>query len=447
MLNKIRKLSENTKIVIKNTAGAFVVKGFSLVLSLFTMPAYFRFFGDNNTLGMWFSLLSVMNWILNFDLGIGNGLRNKLSASISKGEAEETKRLISSSYIAISLICGVIIIAFAGCFWFVDWNVVFSIDRSQIGPQVLETAVLIVFAGIILQMVIKLVTSVLYAMQKSSVNNFLHLSTTIITVVSLMLLPSGTNEENIIRMAIIHSVAMLLPQMIASVFVYNGEQLKGCWPSIKHFSAKHAKDVLSLGIAFLFVQTMYLVVVGTNEYLITQFSGNAAVVDYQIYYKPFGLGSTLVSLALTPIWSVVTKAFAERNLQWIKRLYNTMMKFAVLGILAQFAIIVVLQFVVDFWLSENTIAVNYWYAMSFAVLGSLMILNSVFSSIANGLGKLKVQAACFTIGAAIKVPLAWVLVQLMESWVGVVFAAVISMGVYCVVQPIYINKYLTIEEV
>ena len=101
---KITNLSDNDKIVYRNVIGAFLVKGGALVVSLCTLPAYISFFNNEEVLGVWYTILSLLNWILNFDLGIGNGLRNHLSESLSLGDKEETKRYISSAYFSIGII-------------------------------------------------------------------------------------------------------------------------------------------------------------------------------------------------------------------------------------------------------------------------------------------------------------------------------------------------------
>ena len=56
MIEKIKnKLigNENDKIVLLNILGSFLVKGGSLFLNLFTIPAYMRFFNDNAVYGIW----------------------------------------------------------------------------------------------------------------------------------------------------------------------------------------------------------------------------------------------------------------------------------------------------------------------------------------------------------------------------------------------------------
>ena len=63
-------LSENDKIVYKNVFGAFLVKGAALFLTLFTLPAYISYFNNDEVLGLWFTLLSLLNWILNLELSM-----------------------------------------------------------------------------------------------------------------------------------------------------------------------------------------------------------------------------------------------------------------------------------------------------------------------------------------------------------------------------------------
>ncbi len=442
LINKIKNLSENNKNILSNIVGAVAVKGLALIVSLYTMPAYLKFFHNEEVLGLWFTILSVLNWILNFDLGIGNGLRNKLTASLTSGDASESKKYISSAYISVGALCAVLSVAFFVVFDFINWNKVLNISTDIVSEEALLLTVKIVFIGIVLQLFFKLITSVLYALQKSSVNNALSLVTSVLTLLAVVVIPSASNEQNMICMAVVHVLAVIIPLIIASVICFCGKKLRKSIPSFRFFSKKHMSSVLGLGGAFLLVQLLYMVVMNTNEYLITLLHGNAAVTDYQIYNKLFSLGSMVFSLAMTPIWSAVTKALAERNFFWIKKLYKRLLLFAGMCSSALFLIVPLSQVLFNIWLAENTIIANRSYALAFASSGALMIFSSCFSSIANGFGKLNTQIICYGIGAFLKVLLAVILVKTIGSWIGVVWANVFAMSVYCVAQPLVINKLL-----
>lgn len=187
---------------------------------------------------------------------------------------------------------------------------------------------------------------------------------------------------------------------------------------------------------------MYMIITTTNEYLITFLASTELVVEYQVYNKLFTLVGTLFTLALTPIWSAVTKAHSEGNYPWIKKLYNILKLMAILAIICEFAIIPLFQFIINLWLGDNAIRVNYLFAFIFAISGSIFVWNGVISSIANGIGKLKIQSVFLTVGAIIKIPIAWILVKTFDSWIGVIVANIFAMSFYCIIQPIWINRIL-----
>ena len=441
LIDKITSQNENNKIIMKNMLGTFTVKGLALIISLFAMPVYIRYFDNQTTLGLWFTILSVLSWVLNFDIGIGNGMRNYLSRVLSQKNHTDARKYISSAYLSISVLVIVWAGIFVFIFQFINWNVVFNIENDIVSQNTLYPAVIIVFLGIMVQLILKLINSILFAIQKSAINNLISLITSILILLSVLIARSGTNDSNLITMAIIHTCAMLLPLLGATLWLFFG-QLKYVKPSFRYFDIQYAKQVLKLGGIFFFVQIEYMIIMSTNEYLITTFTESEFVVNYQIYNRLFSLGSTLFMLVLVPIWSVVTKALAENNIKWVTKLYNRFLLFAGLGCFIEMLIIPFLQIAINLWLGENAITINYFHGFIFAVMGSCLIFNSVFSTIANGAGYLKPQLIFFGIGAIIKVPLARMLIQYTDSWIGVVIANITALGIHCVVQPFYLKKYL-----
>lgn len=446
MLGKIKQklsnASDNDKIVYRNVIGAFIVKGGALFISLFTLPAYINFFNNDVVLGVWYTILSLLNWILNFDLGIGNGLRNHLSTSLSANDKETTKKYISSAYFSIGVIVFVTSLIFPFVIRLFDLNSVFNISTEMVSPKSLYISLVIVFIGVMIQFWLKLINSVLYAMQKSSINNLLVLCTNTMVLIVALVYPSGSNDTNVIVMAIVHAMAVALPLLVATIVVFSGK-LSYAVPSIKCVTKTHTKSVLSLGGTFFLIQIAYMIIMSTNEFLITKTAGSAYVVDYQAYYKLFSLGSTVFALALTPIWSVITKAKAENNYSWIRSTYKRFMVLAAVFSAGELLIIPLIKPLMNIWLGENALQnISIVTGTLFAILGCLMIFNSVLSSVANGLGALKIQAICFVVGAVAKIPLSYVLVNIFDSWNGVIISNIICMGIYCILQPLFMKKIL-----
>ncbi|WP_338655191.1 hypothetical protein V6B14_03505 [Sporosarcina psychrophila] len=438
---KFQGINENSQAIISNSFATFFIKGGALLVSLLTFPEYLKYFNDQSILGFWFTLLAVLSWVLAFDLGIGNGLRNRLVPTFVSKDYILSKKYISSAYIILSVITSLIILISIILFKFIDWNLIFNISEKLISRDTLTTAITIVFIGIMLQFIFKLINSILYALQKSALNNLLSLITSISIFLYVFTSSSNDLSTNLISLAIVHVLAVNLPLILASLIIFN-KSLKKSRPNYKFYSSKYAKEIVFLGGIFFWVQIMYMILSVTNEFLITRLTGPADVVEYQIYYKIFTVVGTIFTVALTPMWSAVTKALFEKDYIWIKKLYKNLTWVALIVMIVQFLLVLILQPLINFWLQENAIPVNYIYGIIFAISGSLFIWIGVLSTITNGLGLLKIQSIFYTIGVLVKIPLAWLLVGVLNSWIGVVVANIIALSLFCIIQPIWISRFI-----
>ncbi len=442
ILARLKGISEKNTIIYKNVIGAFAVKGASLILSLFTMPAYMRFFEDEQILGVWFTLLSVLSWILNFDLGIGNGLRNNLTSALAVGDRNAAKEYISSAYWMIGpvmLVVGSIGLVVSP---YISWNSLFNVAPDLLTPSTLLNAVQWCFIGIVLQFFLRLISSVLYAMQKSAVNNLLSLLTSVFQLLFVLFVPSRTPEENLKMFSRAYVICANLPLLVASFVVFLGP-MRDCVPGFRSFNQTKAKGVLSLGGIFFVCQMLYMLIANTNEFLITQYTDPANVVEYQIYNKLFSLVGTLFMLALTPVWSAVTKAAAEKDYRWIQKIMKILLRLSLLATLGEFLIIPFIQPIVNIWLGDNAISINYVNALFFALFGSSMVFQSAISTVANGTGQVHTQAICYGIGILVKLLIIHFGVAITGNWVVIVLANALILYPYCFIQYREINRLLS----
>ena len=95
------------------------------------------------------------------------------------------------------------------------------------------------------------------------------------------------------------------------------------------------------------------------------------------------------------------------------------------------------------WLGDSVaeIDINYTISAVFAFYAVTMIIVSLLSCIANGLGTLKTQATSYILGALLKIPLAFLFVDLIGGWIGVVVANVVCLLIYCIVQPFILLRF------
>lgn len=437
----IKNISDRDKNVIVNMLGAFLVKGGSLAISVLLLPAYINYFENQTILGVWYTILSVLNWISFFDLGLGNGLRNKLPAVIEKNDRISVRKYISTTYFVMLAIAFILSAIGMIMIPFINWNAVFNISSEVISKYELANCVKIVFLGIMIQLILKIITSILYALQKSAVVNALGLSSNIIILISVLIMPSYDLTTNLRNMSIINAVAVNIPYIICTIVVFL-TLLKGAVPSLRFFEKSFIKDILGTGITLLWLTLVFMVISSTNEILITYFTGPHNVVYYQAYNKIFHTGAMVVSLSLTPIWSAVTQAQARNDYLWIKKIYKLFL-FATCGcFVIELCLIPILQFIMDIWLGTESVIVNPFYALAFAFLGTIMVLHNVNTSIGNGMSYFKVQVVWMTIASILFIPVAYIMIKLLDSWIGIVWGAIMCLLPYEVLAPYYTLKVI-----
>ena len=437
---KILKSSRD-KALFKNISGAFVFKGLGMLLSFFSMPIYIDFFENKLVLGVWFTILSTSNWIFMFDIGIGNGLRNCLTRELVRGDKKRIKTYISSAYIMITVIAVVILCIGSLMIGYVNWNDFFNISESVVSTATLNTTVRIIYAGIVLQFIFKIVVYILYALQKSAVNNMIAFLTSLFQFMAVLLLPSLSISENLIRLAVVFIVSSNLLYIVVTIFAFRNEQIKGCGVSLKYFETDAALKTVNIGVLFLWTQILHLLISLTDDYLVTKFTSPKYEVYFSIYSRLFSLAGTLFTLALTPVWSAVTKAQEERDYLWVKKIYRFANRAVLLGVAGEFFIILVMQFVVNIWLGSHAIQVDYTYALIFAVYGSIMLFQSVQETFAYGFGKVMVLCVCYSIGVIVKYSLVYFGTMLYpDAWIIVVLSNILVILPFCIVQPFYLKK-------
>lgn len=438
---KLAKIYNSNRSIVMNILGAFFVKGGGLIISFFLFPAYIDFFEDQIILGVWYTLLSILQWILVFDLGLGSGLRNKLPECLVKNDTKTAKEYISTSYIIIISALTFVYLVGMCLISQLNWNSILKVQESLVSKQDLMFCVRIAFTGIVIYLILNTITSVLYAMQKAAFVNLLSLATSILTLIALLLIPSKDIVTNLKTMSLVNAFAMILPQTVCTLLVFC-KYLKGCAPSIRFFCKKHVKDILGTGFSLFWLTLVFMVVSSTKEVLITSFTGPEHVVEYQGYYKIFNTFTMLVTLTLSPIWSAVTKAQIQKKFSWIHNVYRLFLAVCIFCFLIELLLIPIMQPIMDIWLGEGVLEVDPFYAFAFAISGAVMVLHNVNTSIGNGLSFFRIQKIWMTVAAVVYIPLSYVLVLAMESWIGVVFGGVICLLPYELIAPIYTIRFL-----
>lgn len=441
MLNAMgAPMKNNLKLSVAANA---CIKVLALIVSLVSTPLMMSFFSNDAVLGAWFTVLSVLNWISFFDFGIGNGLRNDLTYALNKGDSERIRIVISSSvYFLGAVVIAMIPLGVAASFC-VPWNSVFSLGNNEICRVDLSTCMAIVIAGTLLQLVLKLVNSLLYAVQRNAAPALLLFVSNCLILVALAFPPplEGAGER-FMYMCIVEMIALSVPLVVACFAIFATE-LKGYTPRLKDVRTGYFRSLGSLGMQFFVIQIALLFVSSTNELFIGSLCGSGSVVPYSVAYRVFNLILVFFGVMAQPIWSDMASAFASGNRG---RLLSVHRKYLGLSAIASFGTVVIgllINFILSIWLKEQAPSLTFSESASLVFLVIVTVLINSETCLGNATNRLRPQVVFYCLGAIAKYPVSAILSIFVTSWSSVVYANGLVLVPVLISQHVA-NRWLTV---
>lgn len=427
----------NKKIKI-NIFLSFLLKFVSVALNFILVPVTLNYLGSE-LYGVWIVLLSIISWITIFDIGIGNGLRNKLVECITNNEILDAKRYISTAYFIISLICISITILILILVPYIDWNVFFN--SNQLKFPVFKNLMLLYLLTLVIYFFLNLITPILNAFQLSGISSIGNIISNSIFIFLLMLFKRYF-INNISNIVFVYCGCLLFGIFILNFFFFLSKNY--LLPSFSTLRLSYSRHILKLGGAFFIIQISALFIFTIDNYLILKLLGSTYVSEYNVVYKLFSIFSIGYNLIVTPYWSAFTSAYIRKDKKWIKEsLQNlNLLLFPVIVMILVF--IIFYQDILDIWLTNNNpIKPNISLVLFIALFTFISIWNNIYSFFLNGINSTKMQTKTAIIGAVFNVPTSYILVTKFNMGLnGIVLSMIISLLPFAILGPLSTKKII-----
>ena len=399
LISLITKGHERSVKAKKNILASFVIKGFSIGISLVLVPITITYINPTRY-GIWITLSSMVTWLSFFDIGFGNGLRNKFAEALAKGQNELARIYVSTTYAILSIIIGIVLIAFLIINPLLNWSKLLNTSQDMAGE--LSILALIVFVFFCLRFVFQLITTILIASQEPAKAAIFELFGSFLSLLVIFIL-TKTTSGNLVYLGAALSISPVLVLLGSSLWYYS-KDYKPYAPSFKHIKFIYARDLMSLGIKFFVIQIGALILFNTNNIIITQIFGPAEVTTFNIAFKLFSVITMIFAIIATPLWSAFTEAYVKNDIQWIKAILLKMRKIWVLLIIFSFVMLLASPYIYHVWVSSIKVPFGLSIAMSIYVV--VYIWQTMHVLLLNGIGKIKLQLYLVIISGTLNIPLA-----------------------------------------
>lgn len=424
----------------KNIYASLAIKGISMLVSFAAVPISLEYINQSRY-GVWITLSSIIAWINFFDIGLGNGLKNKLAQALANEDYTLGKTYVSTAYAILAMV----ILAVALLFWilnaFVDWTTILNTDKSM--KDELTALSYIVFSLFFIRFVFQLIRTVLHADQRSGIGNSFGPMGSLISLICLLIL-IRTTEGSLILLGTTYAVAPVLVLIIANIYFYQ-KDYKSIAPSLKSVDFSHGKKLLSLGTKFFIIQVSMLVLFQSSNLIIAHIYGPTEVASFSIAFKYFSIIGMLFSIIIVPYWAAFTEAWEKKDITWIKGTIKSLFYIWLVFVVVGLCLVFFSDFAFEVWLGAEklktiNISTNLKYFLFLYFI--TFTFGGVFTIFINGLGKVMLQTYASIIGALIFLPLALLFANVFKLGMESVVIASILANSYSFIAPIQCFKIL-----
>jgi len=430
-------ISENrSKNYIKQIKSSFIFKGLAIFASFLAIPIMIKYLGVEHY-GVWSTLLSIVSWVVLFDIGIGNGLRNKISESLAQDNKQEAHNYISTAYTIIGSISVILILIFLLASEYIPWQKVFNI--TSISNQELQSIVNITAIFLFLNFWISLINQVFNGFQKTSLVVFNQFLSNIFSLLAVFILYTFY-ESSLIKLAFAYGISLVLSSLILSLWFYSKN--REFIPKIKSFGLNYAKSITSLGFKFFVIQIAVIVIFTTDKILITQLFGPEHVASYDVAFKLFSVITIAHGILMAPLWSAYSDAYHRGDREWIRKAIKNQLKIYVLVVLGAILLIFLTQPIINLWIGKEFIIDKLLIiSMGFFIIVSTW--NNVFGYVLGGLGYVRLGAYYTSLTAIINIPISYYFSIVLNFGIsGIIYGTIFSILISSILSPIQVYYFV-----
>lgn len=416
-----------TTITKVNIFASFIIKGWAALLILAMVPLTLKCLGAYQN-GVWLTISSLLVWIDQMDIGLGNGLRNKLAVYMAHNQWKEARKVVSSSF--AMLICIMIPTLIISLTLICQFDIYSFLNVTPERIPELRLSMLCAVTLVCMTFVLKIIGNIYMGMQMPAVSNLLvAIGQTIALIATWLLYIHG--RATFFAIVLVNTAAPLLVYLLSYPYTFFHQYPK-LRPSLRLVNIKSALEVANLGVKFFWLQVAGIIQFMTANILISKFFSPETVTPYQIAYRYMNLVLVIFSVICVPFWNATTDAYERRDMEWIRKANQKMNLLTLCFAILIIVLILISPWVYRLWIGK---ACNVPYGMTImmGIYIFLMVNSMRYSFFLNGIGALRLQLY-MTIMTVIYIPLAWFVSEMTHDilW----FMAVMCL---CITPSIIVN--------
>ena len=400
LLRYVMSSSSRSKEAVRNIAISFSAKAISILSNLLVVPLTIHYVNPTRY-GIWLTISSIIGWIAFFDLGLGNGFRNKFSEARAKGDMLLARKYLSTTYFTLGAIIGVLYIVIFVVNQFINWPSLLHIDSAYYYELRDVFSILSLF--FCMNMVFNIFGTMLTADQKIGLSSMIVGLGQLFSLVAIFVL-TRTSEGSLIHLATYYSGVPCIIMLLASLYGFTSTRYREIRPGFKYVDLSLVKNILNLGIQFFVIYLCLLLIFQVMNIVITRELGPDEATRYNLAFKYFNILHMGMMIIISPFWSAFTDAYTKKDYAWMRSIVTKLELCWVVCVTAGAIMLFLAPWFYHIWIGDDVVVGR---VLSACVLFYILsqIIGAIYMQMINGIGTVRIQMILYIAFAAVSFPL------------------------------------------
>jgi len=375
----------NTRLLL-SIATSVLAKFISIGSTLITIPVTLNYLGAES-FGVWMVISGVVGFMSFSDLGIGMGLQNALSKACGQDDHISPRHYIINAYLIVAALASCSALLLLAMFTLLPVENLFKIADNHLLSNAV-TALKYSLLAFLFGMPVALIQRILGGLQKTYVANNVVLMGSVLSLIAI--LSAVHFDLGLVGLSVLFVLSPTITLLLYSLyFFYKNAEFR---PKLSNISKHYVNPIVSAGVWTVFVQIIYTAKMNIPTMIISASLGLLAVAEYSVAQKLTGLASTMIGMALQPLWVVYGEAYHRGDRKWVEKTLKKSIKLVLLlTVSAAIAFQFIGQPLIALWLGGEVLPSRLLIGC-FSLWMIASTINVCFAMLLNGTGNFRNQS-------------------------------------------------------
>lgn len=435
--------NERLKRIAWTSLAALFAQILQMAIPLITVRITLRYMGSE-IYALWMTVNSLFSLMTYADMGLGNGLQTRLSQENGKDGSSNEKRIVSSTYFALTVIAFIFALISIILLPRLNWGKIVGTQGSGV-EQLTLSVILAILIPKIITIPVSLVNRCQNAMQSGFISYLWQGISSILSLISIYI--AIEFDMGVVSVILISSSIQIVVYVLNSIIYFCDKRNETIRPSLSAVSKEEIRISLALGINFFVLSILNAASLNMDNFIVAKASALGSVTNYALALRVTQLINVACTVLSAPLWAANGEAMARGDFEWVRK---TTRKISRLSVVIVLITIIVL-------LSIGPMLFNIWLGYEVGIsrlllLGLLLVqlayaFISPYFMVLNASGRVGFQILVFAVFAPISITGKFIACK----YLGIEYLPYAGAILYTcfVVLPVYllVNKQLMMERI